>query len=171
VPKTISLDQYLHSAYQPDLDFVDGVLKDRLWGEYNHSVTKRELLIALNTVCEPEGMQVGLSVRVRVSDNRVRIADLCVLLKGWKKTRIIEVPPALCIEVIETVDKLASVTSRISDFIAMGVPEVWTVDPASRSVFITRRNTTKLHMDSTLTLPGTKLNISLADVFSALDED
>jgi Uma2 family endonuclease len=171
VAKTISLDRYLHSAYQPDVDFVDGVLKDRLWGEYDHGVTKRELLIALNTICKPEGMQVGFSVRVRVSENRVRIADLCVLPKDWKRTQIIEMPPVLCIEVLETVDTFTGVMSRVSDFIAMGVPEVWIVDPASRSVSITREDTTTPHRERSLMLPETTRTISLAEVFSALDEE
>jgi hypothetical protein len=32
-PPSASLDEYLHSSYHPDVDFVDGALLDRLFGE------------------------------------------------------------------------------------------------------------------------------------------
>ena len=32
----ISADEYLHTTFDPDVDFVDGVLEERNLGEYTH---------------------------------------------------------------------------------------------------------------------------------------
>ncbi len=34
----VSVDEYLHSVYEPDVDYVDGVLEDRNVGEKKHGL-------------------------------------------------------------------------------------------------------------------------------------
>jgi hypothetical protein len=52
----------------------------------------------------------------------------------------------------------------------MGTPEVWVVDPASRSVAICAGTTTVEHTSGELAVPGTPIVIALADIFKILDE-
>jgi hypothetical protein len=59
---------------------------------------------------------------------------------------------------------------RVRDFLAMGVPEVWIVDPALRSVTVCAGASTVEHMGGTLTVPETPMVLALADVFKVLDE-
>ena len=40
VAPPISVDEYLRSVYEPDMDFVDGVLEDRNSGEFCSLVSK-----------------------------------------------------------------------------------------------------------------------------------
>ena len=47
VAPTVSVDEYLHSVYEPDMDLVDGVLEDRNVGEFDHWRIQRALLEAL----------------------------------------------------------------------------------------------------------------------------
>jgi hypothetical protein len=37
----ISLDTYLTTSYEPDVDYVDGVLEERNVGEYDHNIVQR----------------------------------------------------------------------------------------------------------------------------------
>ena len=32
----VSVEEYLHSVYEPDLDYVDGRLEERNMGEFDH---------------------------------------------------------------------------------------------------------------------------------------
>ena len=41
----ISLDTYLTTSYEPDMDYVDGLLEDRNVGEYGHNIVQRAILI------------------------------------------------------------------------------------------------------------------------------
>ena len=45
-PLPVSVDEYLHTVYEPDMDFVDGVLEDRNLGELDHYLVQRALLLA-----------------------------------------------------------------------------------------------------------------------------
>jgi hypothetical protein len=46
-PLATSVEDYLHSVYEPDMDLVDGVLEDRNVGEFGHWKIQRALLLAL----------------------------------------------------------------------------------------------------------------------------
>ena len=37
LPKLISIEEYLSSSYEPDLEFVDGVLEEKHLGEWDHT--------------------------------------------------------------------------------------------------------------------------------------
>ena len=38
--RLISMDEYLASSYEPDVEFVDGVLEEKYTGERNHSLSQ-----------------------------------------------------------------------------------------------------------------------------------
>jgi hypothetical protein len=52
----------------------------------------------------------------------------------------------------------------------MGVPEVWMVDPTTRSISVYAGATMVEHTSGTLTVPETPVMLALADVFKVLDE-
>jgi hypothetical protein len=37
----VSIEEYLSTAYEPDMDYVDGELEDRNVGEYEHNVVQK----------------------------------------------------------------------------------------------------------------------------------
>ncbi len=41
---TISAEEYLRTDFEPDADFVDGLIEERPMGEYNHSSWQEALL-------------------------------------------------------------------------------------------------------------------------------
>ncbi len=43
-PGTVSLQEYLTTVYEPDCDYVDGVLEDRNVGEYEHNSVQQAIL-------------------------------------------------------------------------------------------------------------------------------
>ena len=52
-------------------------------------------------------------------------------------------PPLLCVEVLSPEDTMQRTRERVRDFLEMGVPAVWVVDPATRSVMICAGTTTE----------------------------
>src|SRR5207253_2349192 len=53
VETLISVDEYLNSSYDPDVEYVDGVLVERNVGDLLHSLTQRNIVVAL-TVRYPQ---------------------------------------------------------------------------------------------------------------------
>ena len=47
LPALVSVEEYLHTSYSPDVDYVDGLLEERNVGEIDHSWVQKALLLAL----------------------------------------------------------------------------------------------------------------------------
>jgi len=41
----VSLETYLCTVYEPDVDYVDGELEDRNVGHYDHSIVQQQILM------------------------------------------------------------------------------------------------------------------------------
>ena len=67
-------------------------------------------------------------MRLQVAPRRFRIPDVCCFRKRLEG-RIITEPPVLCIEILSPEDRFSRVEARIADYLAMGVPYVWVIDP------------------------------------------
>jgi Uma2 family endonuclease len=44
-------------------------------------------------------------------------------------------PPFICIEILSPEDRMSRVQLRINDYLAMGVPYVWVLDPETKQAF------------------------------------
>src|SRR6185437_791017 len=77
---------------------------------------------------KPFRVRTVVEVRLQVAPRRFRIPDVCCFRKRLEG-RIITEPPVLCIEILSPEDRFSRVEARIADYLAMGVPYVWVIDP------------------------------------------
>jgi len=165
----VSVEEYLHSVYEPDMDFVDGMLEDRNVGEFDHARIQRALLMTLVQGEENGGYFVVQEARMQVSPTRFRVPDTCLIPSNDIPKGIIRNAPLLCIEALSPEDRVMRLQRRCKDYLDMGVPEVWLFDPASRVAYVMRGETTTEQRDGALQLPSLGIDIKLADIFSILD--
>lgn len=172
LPPFVSVEEYLHGDYEPDMDYVDGFLEERYLGERDHADLQTFLAYLFLSHRKDWQLTALVEQRVQVSPTRFRVPDVCVLPLFAKRTPIVEEAPLLCIEVLSPEDRLSRVLTRCEDYLAMGVPEIWIFHPPNRQVLIVRPGavTETLH-EGTLTLEGTPISLSLAEIFSALDTE
>lgn len=171
VPAFVPLDEYLHTMYHPDMDYVDGVLEERNLGENQHSSLQTVLAALFFNSRHTWQVKTFVEQRVQVSPSRFRIPDLCVMPASWKNTPIIREAPLLCIEILSPDDRFKRIQARCGDYFRMGVPAVWIFDPEERLVYVLNAdNTHATHHDGALSLPGTAIELSLPEVFSVLDD-
>jgi Uma2 family endonuclease len=130
----ISVEQYLVSTYEPDCDYVDGQLDERNAGERDHSDLQAAVGVYLQSRYKAAGLFVVMALRIRVITTRIRIADLAVFLENPGE-RVPSKPPFLCVEILSPEDRMSRIETRINDYLAMGVPYVWVLDPETRQVF------------------------------------
>jgi Uma2 family endonuclease len=168
-PALLSLEEYLKTEYRPDCDFVDGEIEERNVGERDHN--RIQLLVAswfLNHEREWNIESIP-EQRTRVSKSRVRIPDVCLVSRDIPVEQVTVTPPLLCVEVLSPEDRLARITKRLDDFAAMGVPNLWIIDPAQRIGYIyTSPDTLKLETNR-LTIPETPIYLDLPALFAELD--
>jgi Uma2 family endonuclease len=129
----ISVEEYLASSYKPDCDYVDGHIEERNLGERPHSRLQGRLLLILSGQL-PAGMEVLPEVRVQVKASRFRVPDICVAEQSEEP--ILTKPPLLCVEVLSPKDRMNRIEIRIQDYVAMGVPYVWVLDPETRQAYV-----------------------------------
>jgi len=128
----IPLSDYLGTSYRPDREYVDGEIRERNVGKWEHA-RLIALLAAWFGNHESEWGVVGSTAqRVQVSRGRVRVPDLVVLKSGPQPEVLIE-PPLLVIEILSPDDSYSDIQERAQDYREMGVGTVWIIDPRTRT--------------------------------------
>jgi Uma2 family endonuclease len=169
-PTLTSLDAYLRSSYKPDVDFVDGELEERNGGKYEHG--KMQSLIASLFTLHEDAWQTDAVVeqRIRVSPTRVRVCDVAILHADAPHEEVTATPPLLCIEILSPEDRLSRAKLVLADYLAMGVSNLWLIDPIRRVAYTF--DATGLHEADTncLTVPNTPIRLDLTAFFAKLDK-
>jgi Uma2 family endonuclease len=135
----VSVEEYLATEYEPDCDYVDGVLEERNVGEKDHGKVQKAVLLFLGAREKQLGIFAVPEQRLEVAPNRYRVPDVCVVLGPEPDEQVFTKPPFLCIEVLSREDRARRVQRRLSDYFAMGVEYVWVIDPESREAWIHSR--------------------------------
>jgi len=168
-PALLSIDEYLRTSYKPDVDFVDGEIKERNLGEYEHATFQ----IAIGShfwVHRAEwAIHPVTEQRIQVAPNRVRVCDIAVLRADTPRERVTLTPPLICIEILSPEDRLSRAKEVLTDYLRMGVGNIWLVDPIYRSVWTF--DAAGLHEadPARLTVAGTPILVDLTEAFASLD--
>ena len=165
----ITVDEYLHNVYRPDVDFVDGLIEERNVGEFDHADLQGELIALFRSRSAGWKIRAVPEARVQVSATRFRVPDVCIMPVEWKRIAIISQAPLLCIEVLSPEDRLPRMQQRCEDYLRMGVPEVWIFDPYKRTAFRLTGESLVEQRTGELNLAGTLIRIDLNQLFAALD--
>lgn len=127
----VSIDDYLHTSYEYDAEYVEGRIVCRTVPKKSHSEMQSFLDRTLYAVGKPLGYRVWPEQRVQTRVDRFRIPDLCVTL-GEPDEEVFTSPPHLCIEILSPEDRVVDVRARVDEYLQFGVAYVWVVDPESR---------------------------------------
>lgn len=167
-PHTISVEEYLPTAYSPDCDYVDGRVEERNSGEFDHASIQAILCFRLRELAQRLSIRVLPELRMRVSRTRFRIPDVCVMLKSQKPERVPTTPPFLCIEIVSSDDRMSRLMVRVKEYLAFGVTYVWVIDPQSRTGYVYTKDEGREVRDC-LTTANPDISISLSELFAELD--
>jgi Uma2 family endonuclease len=162
----LSLLEYMKTNYRPDREYVDGELLERNVGKWEHARLQALLAAWFQSQEKTWSVKVATEQRVQVSPCRVRIPDVMLVPRGPQPEVIVQ-PPVLVVEILSPDD--TETQSRSADYLRMGVPCVWIIDPTSR----TGRQCVgdAWTATDTLAVPETKIWANLLKLFADLDED
>jgi Uma2 family endonuclease len=131
----VSLEEYLRTCYEPDAEYVCGHLVERNVGEWSHSLLHSLIVEVLSLRRRDRGSRIFSEQRVRVTDEpRYRVPDICVVPVSHPYERVLTKPPHLAIEIRSPEDEVADVLAKIGEYLDMGIPHVWFVDPYKRRI-------------------------------------
>jgi Uma2 family endonuclease len=132
----ISVEEYLHTNYDPDREYVDGEVVERNLGEKTHNRIQRKLLVYFELHAKELGIESFPEQRVQVSRTRFRIPDVTVIKLSQEQGEIFTSPPHLCIEILSRDDRMQYMLKKIDDYLNFGVPYVWIISPSDRKGYV-----------------------------------
>lgn len=128
------LDVYLRSNYEPDAEFVDGIIERRPKGELDHAAWQAALITYFRQRSE-WNVRVYPELRIKVSSTRFRVPDVTVIDRAEPVEQIITRAPLLVFEILSPEDTMTRMLAKLTDYSAMGIQGIFVIDPATRNYF------------------------------------
>lgn len=162
----IPISEYLKASYRPDREYIEGEIRERHVGKWEHARLQALLVMWFGRHEEEWRVQVATEWRIRVSPTRVRVPDVVAVARE-PQPDVLTVPPLLAVEILSPDESYADLQDRCQDYRAMGVLTMWIIDPTTRSARM-------CHGDSwtetrRLTAPGTQIYVDLDELFAGLE--
>jgi Uma2 family endonuclease len=158
----ISVEEYLNTSYDPDVEYVDGVLVERNVGEWLHSLTQSNIIFALRT--KYPRVYVVPELRSRVKETRFRLPDVSVLLSP-PEGKVLARAPFIAIEILSESDSMSRVIEKLKEYAALGTPHIWVFDPRLRQMFSFHANTLREIDGPVIAADNPKMELTRDEVF------
>jgi Uma2 family endonuclease len=169
----VSLEEYLNTAYDPDVEYVDGAIVERNLGTQPHGRLQTLVVLLLGPLEKEGRFRVFTAGRLRTRSPRHRVPDVMLLELPYQKGKVVTDVPAVTVEILSPDDSLAEVLEKCREYHALGVPNILVLDPEARIEYRFRghsldevRAAVPLRFAS-----GNEIPFSSAELFAALDEE
>ena len=162
VETLIPVEEYLRTAYSPDVEYVDGALVERNVGDWLHSLVQRNIIIALSR--RYPHIYALPELRYQVASSRFRLPDVSVLLQALTSNILLD-PPFVAIEILSEDDRMSRVIERLLEFSAIGTPNIWVIDPRLKKMFTFHGNTLQEVDGDVIATADPRLELTRAEIF------
>jgi len=161
----VPLSEYLGHTYDPDCEYIDGVVLERNVGEIDHSDAQTGVVVYIRK--RIKGFWAGVEVRVQVKASRYRVPDVTVVRGGKPVGRIITSPPEVAVEILSPDDRASDMQDKIDDHLGFGIPCVWVIRPETRRAWIHTNEGSREAKEGFLRNPAGDIVVPLAALFEA----
>jgi Uma2 family endonuclease len=161
VETLIPVEEYLNTSYDPDVEYVDGLLVERNMGDLLHSLIQRNVILALSRKY-PEVYALP-ETRSQTKATRYRLPDVCVLLT-FPTTKYLLDAAFLAVEILSEDDRMSKVIEKLEEYAQKGVANIWLIDPRLRKMFTYRSNTLR-EVEDVIATEEPRLELTREEVF------
>lgn len=165
----VSVDEYLHTSYDPDCDYVDGEIVERNVGETDHSDCQGRTYAYILNRSKRLRIYPLVEQRVQVSPTRFRVPDVCIVTGPKPAEQILTKPPLVAIEILSRDDRVSQMQERIDDYLRFGVRYVWVIDPRTRRAWAHTSEGAVEAKDGILRTENPLIELPLPEIFQALE--
>ncbi len=163
----VPVEVYLNSSYEPDAEYVDGEIEERPMGQFDHSSWQQAILRWFWPHEVEWNLRVRPELRVQVSPTRFRVPDVTVLDRDQPPEQIITHAPLAMFEVLSPEDTLQRLKRKLDDYAAMGIPQIWVIDPQDGS--FSRYEERQLLRSDKFTIAAKGIEFEIARIGDLLD--
>jgi Uma2 family endonuclease len=134
----VSVADFLSTDYEPNYEYLDGVLAPKALPDYLHSKLQTLLLVLIAALGQKLGIEGLAELRSRITPTRWRVPDVCGLTKppADGKYPDAETPPLFSIEIVSKGEPWTDLRDKLADHLAMGIRTVIIADPYHKTVMV-----------------------------------
>ena len=133
VETLISVEEYLNTSYDPDVEYVDGVLVEPNVGDWLHSLIQSNVVYHLRR--KYPNIYAVSELRSQTRTTRYRLPDVCVVLAA-PKTKYLLDAAFLAVEILSEDDRMSKTMEKLEEYDQKGVANIWVIDPRLRKMSI-----------------------------------
>ena len=94
------------SDFEPDADYVDGLIEERPMGEYSHSTWQAALLTWFQQHAREWNIRARPELRLQVSSTRYRVPDVAILDRNQPTEPVLTTPARAVFQTLFPDDRL-----------------------------------------------------------------
>ena len=127
----VPLEVYLNTSWEPDAEYVDGVIEERPRGAWNHADWQAAVVEFFRKRRTEWNIRVAPELRVQIGPDKFRVPDVTVLDRNQPIEQIITHPPIAFIEILSPEDSVSRMLKKLREYQHMGIQTILILDPAS----------------------------------------
>ena len=163
---TVSVSEYLGTEYDPNCEYIDGVLVEKPMPTSRHSRTQGKILALIDSRF-PE-FWVGTELTVQVREMKFLVPDIAVQDASMVQEPYPIEPIVLCVEVLSPGDSLKETLAKCEDYHAWGTVNTWVVDPVACRAWQYIKGSAPMEIDPAGELQAGPIHVPIADIFRGL---
>ena len=170
----VSEEEYLHTSYEPDLEYRDGVVVGRNVGTQLRGLLQTIVGAYLHQLRRRFQFRVFTETRLRLgASGRYYVPDVMVVEQPYARGKVVTDVPAVVFEIKSPDDKLDEVFEKCLDYASFGIPNIVVLDPDRRRQYVFSNNALQLVTSVVLRLPksGVDLPFPADEMFAEMEED
>jgi Uma2 family endonuclease len=156
--------------YEPDAEYVDGVIEERAVGQYDHATWQHAIELWFELHRQEWNIRVRCELRVQTSATHYRVPDVVV----WDRTRPIEQilthPPIAVFEVLSPEDRIARLMLKLQDYARMGIQTIRIIHPETKTISRYEQGALIPIESNVESLPGSSCFLDWTKIESLLDD-
>ena len=165
--RVTTIEEYLHGpTSKPDVEYVDGQLREKSVVKRIHTRLQAILCSWFEAHAEEWKVVPSPELRTQVSAERVRLPDIVVSDAGYPYEVQVD-PPLIVIEILSPSDSFAELLEKVGDYRAMGIPNIWVIDPATRRGWVSVSD--GLIETARFAAEGSEIYVDLGELFARYD--
>ena len=149
-----SLNEYLNTSYEPDMEFVDGVLVRRNAGTQLHGWLQLILGSYFRQFRSSHRIRVfsGTRLLVNATTGRHRVPDVLVLEIPYEKGKVVVDVPAIIVEIKSPDDTFDDIIDKCFDYENQSVPNIVLMDPDNKRCWLFKKGSLQLLNGASISL-------------------
>jgi Uma2 family endonuclease len=164
----VPVEVYLHSSYEPDAEYVDGIIEERSMGGWSHADWQAAILEFFRSRRIEWNIRAAAELRVQVAAGNFRVPDVTLTDRNLPIEQIITHPPIAVFEILSPEDTLTRMMTKLDDYEKMGIRTILILDPNGRNLRYSGGKLEPLPTEA-FDLPGSACRFDLAEIEKLLD--